>query len=129
MATIHDVTRDAYTEALTSARAASELVASMTSPAWEVPYPDSYGITYRLTADKRSGYYVTGDGYWGGLFSLTPGRGDALVADAIAHGALTLDCFDGYLPTLYARHGFVETDRDANWTPGGPDVVYMAREV
>jgi hypothetical protein len=56
------------------------------------------------------------------------GRGDALVSDAIARGAKHLNCFDGYLPTLYARHGFVEVRREPNWTEGGPDIVYMAPE-
>ena len=82
---------------------------------------------YFLTADQRSGYGITPDGTLIALWSLERGRGDALVRDAIARGAIRLDCFDGYLPTLYARHGFRETHREPNWTPGGPDVVYMAR--
>jgi hypothetical protein len=52
-----------------------------------------------------------------------------LVVDAIDAGARSLDCFDGYLPTLYARHGFAETHRVANWPPDGPDVVYMRLEI
>lgn len=49
----------------------------------------------------------------------------------------TLDCFDGHLPTIYAKHGFKEVDRikwddqyaPDNWKPeyGRPDVVFMAR--
>lgn len=70
---------------------------------------------------------MTSEGVLIGVFSLVRGRGDALVAGAVAHGARHLDCFDGYLPTLYARHGFAESHRESNWTPGGPDVVYMTR--
>jgi hypothetical protein len=55
-----------------------------------------------------------------------PGYGSRLVADALHNGAEVLDCFDGFLPEFYARHGFVEVTREPNWTPGGPDVVYMA---
>jgi hypothetical protein len=54
------------------------------------------------------------------------GYGSRLVGDALHNGAEVLDCFDGFLPEFYARHGFVETSREPNWTPGEPDVVYMA---
>lgn len=54
------------------------------------------------------------------------GYGGRLVGDALHNGAEVLDCFDGFLPEFYARHGFVETSREPNWTPGAPDVVYMA---
>ncbi|MGW4158714.1 hypothetical protein [Streptomyces sp. NPDC004788] len=50
----------------------------------------------------------------------------SLVRAAIAHGAHLLDCFDGFLPTYYRGFGFVETERIPNWTPGQPDVVFMA---
>lgn len=55
-----------------------------------------------------------------------PGYGSRLVNDALHNGAEVLDCFDGFLPEFYARHGFVETGREPNWTPGEPDVVYMS---
>ena len=55
-----------------------------------------------------------------------PGYGSRLVGDALHNGAEVLDCFDGFLPEFYARHGFVEVTREPNWTPGGPDVVFMA---
>jgi hypothetical protein len=53
------------------------------------------------------------------------GRGHQMMLAAIEAGAARLDCFDGYLPPFYTRYGFVEEKREANWTPGGPDVVYM----
>lgn len=80
-------------------------------------------------------YYVNG---WAG-FAIRPdgelvlvhawgkGHGDHLMTSAIAFGATRLDCFDGYLPTFYARHGFVEDRRESNWTPGEPDIVFMTR--
>lgn len=119
------VSRYEFAGALTTAREASPLIAEMTSAASDLPD----GATFVLTTDQASGFYVTDEGYFGGLFSSKRGRGDELIADAIAMGATELDCFDGFLPTKYARHGFVETAREANWTPGGPDVVYMSRDI
>lgn len=81
---------------------------------------------YFTTDDGASGFGIDRDGTLIGVFSTVKGRGDALVAAAIENGATNLDCFDGYLPSLYARHGFREVRREANWTPGGPDVVFMA---
>jgi hypothetical protein len=77
-----------------------------------------------LSADRRSGFLIIGNEICG-LFSTARGRGDSLVRDAIAYGGRRLDCFDGFLPTLYRRHGFAVTRRVPNYTPGGPDVVYM----
>ena len=49
-----------------------------------------------------------------------------MVEDAIElDGVQYLDCFDGFLPSYYEKFGFVEYKREANWTEGGPDVVYM----
>ena len=120
------VSRYEFAGALTTAREASPLIAEMTSSPYDLPHT---GATFVLTTDHASGYYVTDSGYFGGLFSSERGRGDELITDAIAMGATELDCFDGFLPTKYARHGFVETAREANWTPGGPDVVYMSRDI
>jgi len=47
---------------------------------------------------------------------------------AIDAGAKTLDCFDLYLPGWYSKFGFKEYKREANWTEGEPDVVYMRLE-
>jgi hypothetical protein len=78
-----------------------------------------------LSPSNRSGYSVKGDGELVLLHSLDRGKGDALVVDAVKNGARFLDCFDGYLPTLYGRHGFIEWHREANWDADGPDVVFM----
>jgi PPE-repeat protein len=53
------------------------------------------------------------------------GAGGAAIEAAKAAGGKTLDAFDGKLPSIYKQHGFVEDRREKNWTPGGPDVVYM----
>lgn len=84
------------------------------------------GAAY-VSTDARSGFVVRADGELVGVFSRVRGRGDDIVSAAIDRGATRLDCFDGYLTGLYARHGFVEYDRAENWTAGAPDVVFMAR--
>ena len=92
----------------------------------------SHGVDYSAhecyaTADGSAGFAVSPDGDLQSVFNYgQAGRGNALVAAAIAAGATTLDCFDGFLPAFYARHGFRVVRREANWTVGGPDVVYMA---
>ena len=64
------------------------------------------------------------------------GSGKLAIADAIARGAKTLDCFDGYLPDLYSKAGFeaygrVPFDDDyasPSWdyaSDGRPHVVFM----
>lgn len=90
-------------------------------------FSDEEGTRYFLTEDFDSGYAIRANGELVLVFSRVKGRGDQLVASAVSNGAYRLDCFDGYLPDLYRRHGFVEYDREDNWTPGGPDVVYMYR--
>ncbi len=112
-----------YRAALAAARAGSARISDATSEPSSLPADASY----YLTDDKLSGYGITVDGDLIAVFSTVKGRGDALVTEAIARGAVTLDCFDGFLPAFYARHGFTETRREANWTAGSPDVVYMSR--
>lgn len=84
--------------------------------------------TYVLSDDLYSGFVVRANGELVYLFSVAPegGRGDDLVRTAgEIHGASHLDCFDGPLVRLYSRNGWVENRREANWTEGEPDVVYM----
>jgi hypothetical protein len=117
---VNAVTRALFLSALTTARYARSRVGDATSA------PEDIGDgTFYLSDDGLSGYGVTTDGTLVGVFSLAKGRGDAIVSDAISHGARSLDCFDGYLVKLYARHGFTVTKREANWTHGEPDVCYM----
>lgn len=121
-----EVTQRAYAEAFGTAREESALVREATSPVEDVTAQEA---AYYLSQDVRSGFVVRHSGELVGVFSLERGRGNALVDAAVKAGADTLDCFDGYLPTLYARHGFVVTEQVPNWTPGEPDVVFMARNV
>ena len=115
-----------YARALSAAWATRpEIAASLTD--YRDPRSLPVGARPYIAPDDLSGFVVTADGEIVGLWSATRGRGRDLVADAIAAGGSHLDCFDGYLPTLYAAHGFTETYREPNWTPGGPDVVWMAR--
>lgn len=116
-------TSHAFAEAFNGARRLDTRIMAATSPFEHVD-----GTTYRLTDDGLSGYAVRPDGELVYVFSLVRGRGDEIVTRAIQNGATYLDCFDGHLVTLYGRHGFVEVKREPNWTPGGPDVVYMSRE-
>lgn len=90
------------------------------------PFEPSDGATYLLSEDWLSGFVVREDGELTNVWSVERGRGDEIVADAIERGAVYLDCFDGYLVGLYERHGFHNVKSVPNWTPGGPDVVYMA---
>jgi hypothetical protein len=53
------------------------------------------------------------------------GAGPWLVLHAIEHGVTHGDHFHGYLTRFYQRLGFKEVKREKNWTPGGPDVVYI----
>lgn len=104
----------------TAAAERPQIAESCTAPA-DLPHR----ARYYLAADGRSGFGID-DGELIGLFSAAAGRGRQLVNAAVDLGARRLDCFDGYLPELYAWHGFVETRRESNWSPGGPDVVYMS---
>lgn len=73
------------------------------------------------------GFAISENGELTSVFSAIQGKGDTIMKEAIKQGAKHLDCFDGYLPTFYARHGFKEVRREKNWTEGEPDVVYMER--
>ena len=81
--------------------------------------------------------YLLDNGDLQGLINASGnGAGKAAIRDALANGAKTLDCYDGYLPTLYQSFGFAEYDRlqwDTDYAPatwdynryGTPDVVMM----
>lgn len=122
MTTYVETSVDLFRSALATARVMSARIADATSAPGEI----GDGGRYFVATDARSGFAVSSDDELVGVFSLERGRGDEIVEKAIGAGAVALDCFDGYLPTLYGRHGFVEVRREANWTPGEPDVVFMA---
>lgn len=92
--------------------------------------PEEYkGMRTFLSPDKKSGYAIKPDGELVSVFSSAKGRGDQITKEAVEQGASKLDAFDvnQKLPELYGKHGFKEFKREPNWTPGGPDVTYMAR--
>jgi DNA (cytosine-5)-methyltransferase 1 len=80
-----------------------------------------------LSPDGWTGFVVDQDsGTLNLLFNVGPrGRGSAAVQRAVLEGARQLDCFDGGLVRFYERHGWKIVNREANWTPGEPDVVFM----
>jgi hypothetical protein len=82
------------------------------------------GTRLFLSGDKQTGVGVATDGDLQNLFSLNH-HGSWGVREAIRQGATKLDCFEGKLPGFYSKFGFTEYKREKNWTPGGPDVVYM----
>lgn len=86
----------------------------------------SSGYSAFLSTSGRSGFMLTPEGEIQNLFS-TEHAGAAALEQAIREGGTRLDCFDGFLPQFYERFGFREVRRESNWTPGGPDVVYMER--
>lgn len=106
-----------------AARADSEQIRQATSEWHSEP-----GTRYFLWSNgvDYAGYALRSDGELVYVFSTARGQGSAIVESAIGNGATYLDCFDGYLPTLYGRHGFETVATVPNWTPGEPDVVYMA---
>lgn len=112
-----------YRIALAYARSRRAEVADACSKPDELPSE----ARYWLANDGSSGFGVAEDGELIGVFSTRKGRGDWLLDLAVELGASHLDCFDGYLPTFYERHGFHEVRREPNWDAHGPDVVYMAR--
>lgn len=117
----------AYLNALQLAQYECAHIAGATTPYADMKHTVLAGRCY-LSPDHLSGFCVKYDGELVGVFSQVRGRGDGLISSATRRGATYLDCFDGYLPTLYAKHGFYETRREANW--GGahlPAVVYMKR--
>jgi len=93
----------------------------------------SHGVDYSdhecyATADGTAGFAISPAGDLQSVFNYgASGRGSALVSAAIMAGAVTLDCFDGFLVAFYALHGFKIVKREANWDGVGPDVVFMAR--
>lgn len=113
-----------YSAALSVAWSSPNVAASCTD--YRDPASFAAIVDTRLDLGVNAGYVIAPGGELVGLYSSQRGHGDDLVSDAIANGAVHLDCFDGYLVTLYQRHGFERVTSLPNWTPDGPDVVYMA---
>ena len=100
---------------------------------------DLKGAKLYLTHDGKIGGMMTKNGDMGNLFNNGGPKGQAaeVLLQRIHDGGKTSDCFDGYLPTLYANFGLVETGRmkfNKELAPPGwnyerdhtPDVVFLA---
>lgn len=102
---------------------------------------DLKGSKLYLSEDGRVGGALAPDGAdMGNLFNNggPKGAGAEVLLKLMNDGGRTADCFDGYLPTLYANFGLVETGRmkfNRDYAPAGwdyerdgePDVVFLAR--
>ena len=133
------VSQDTFGERFSAARAESPLIARATSefdPSCQQdtrfylidnapPHQGQFRPAAVLHYYESAGFAVRPDGELVYVFSTVKGQGDVIVRAAIARGADHLDCFDGYLPGLYSRNGIARITSLPNWTPGGPDVVYM----
>lgn len=90
---------------------------------------DLRGMELYMLEGGKAGYAIKPGGELVNLFNNggddTRGAGAWLVIDAIERGARHGDHFDGWLTKFYRNLGFTQVRREANWTPGGPDVVYM----
>lgn len=120
------VDRWEFAQHLNGARGISPRIDAATSAI--DPDLEPEGTRHYLDSVNGAGFAVRKDGELVFVHSIARGLGAALIEVAVRAGADHLDCFDGYLPEFYARHGFVETSREPNWTDGEPDVVFMARE-
>lgn len=120
------VSVETYRLALAMARANSDNVRQATSAPEEIP---DHGRFF-VSDDGLSGFGVLFTGELVGLFSLIPGRGDALTSAAVESGATWGNCFEiPHLLDLYGRHGFAVYERQANWDPEDArgDVVFFSR--
>ena len=114
-----------FIQTLRTAQAYYKHIRQATTPWNEISQNDF--SRYFINKDGSAGFVVSSDGELTSVYSAIKGRGDKIMDSAILHGACHLDCFDGYLVTFYARHGFQEVRREKNWTEGEPDVVYMEK--
>lgn len=91
-----------------------------------------------LAGSGDAGYFMRPDGYLGGLFNggRVKGVGHDLLLHGVENGAISLDCFSGYLSSRYGEYGFKITKRypwDDEFAPPGwnyerdnhPDYVDM----
>lgn len=122
---LREVSQHEFIREFQRTRTEHPLIWLNTSAAGEVAASLSEIGTCYLSADNKSGFAITAVGELVALHSTVGGRGSYLVGEAVALGATHLDCFDGYLPALYEKHGFVAYKTEPNWTEGQPDIVYM----
>lgn len=104
--------------------------------------PDEYAEQNLFLSDGgEAGMSITKDGDIVSVFrsprATKKGVAGDLLRVALANGGKRLDCFDGFLPKLYARYGFVPVAKmkfDKEFAPedwnhekdGAPDVLFFA---
>jgi hypothetical protein len=115
-----------FIEALKRVQERYSIIRKSTTP-WK-DIENEEGSSYYLAGHPGfMGFALSANGELTSVFSAIRGKGDILMKEACKRGACHLDCFDGYLPKFYERHGFQVVRREANWTPGEPDVCFMER--
>ena len=112
-----------FSEITEALRLESPLHAENVDPAGDLGVDP--GARFYLSEDQTAGFGVSSDGELKYVWSTRRGQGDAIVAAGLSAGATHLNCFEGHLSDLYARHGFAIVKRLENWDPEGPDVVFM----
>ncbi len=120
-------TRTTFAINLMNAQVAHKHIREATTDSIHVYDADHNGAEYYISEDCESGFAIKANGELCMVFSTVKGRGAHLIKNAIYRGATHLDCFDGFLPTFYAKHGFIEVGSEPNYNGAHlPRVVYMA---
>jgi len=99
-------------------------------------YDDYSDFENYLSEDLLAGFSISKSGTLLSMFSCSDTvDGEDLVSSAVELGANNLDCFDedDFLPSLYRKHGFIETQRFSwddsmaprFWRGDKPDVIIM----
>ena len=120
-----NVTLLEFKGALKLVQASNEQIKNATTPWEEINDDIKFFSNFYLDYENQCGFAVSFKGELTSVFSLKKKQGDHIVRQAIKVGATHLDCFDGYLPTLYSRHGFKIARKEDNWTNGEPCICYM----
>ena len=123
------VSYNVFINNLEFAQAVNDNVRKATTPVQEIErdLTTDYYLAYDGFVNNGMGFAIDDTGELTSVFSINKGNGAAIMKSAIDNGAQHLDCFDGYLTTFYKKYGFLEVDRQENWTAGQPDVVYMRK--
>lgn len=135
--------QDAATSFYNAITNAKKALGAKGDSVYTYPVEDYTNMKLLLTEDGLSGIAVKPDGDIVSVFSASSEkyRANTLILAAIQNGGKKLDCFDTFLPKLYADFGFKAVARN-NWNDefapegwnkefyknfknGKPDVVYM----
>jgi hypothetical protein len=78
-----------------------------------------------LSHRGTSGYAIAHNGEIKYVFSTEKGHGAHALNHALQQGGTHLNTFEGPVAQRFRSLGFKDFKREANWTPGGPDVVWL----